>query len=627
MIPSPDEDKSSLENARERLYRPQGVPRRSRETLASPGERNLPHAWKTSEGKLAPLGPRHVRLASVFFTIAVAFFFIALLVAGYFFYFGANEVSVDKVAIAVQGPTAIAGGDTVPLSFTVTNTNPVAIDNATIEVDFPNGTRDATNVLAAYPRYTEDLGTIASGASVTRSTKAILFGAAGQSLALPVTLSYGTTGSNATFVKKSSYSLAISSTPLSVSVDTLTETVANKPLTLTVTIRSNASVPLTNVVLEATLPFGFVTTASSLPFNNSTFAIGTLAPGATKTVTLTGTLSGQNNEQRVFRFTVGTADAANTQSLAVNYMTQDATVTIAAPFIDATVALNGDTSNNAVITPGSVQSVTVTYNNTLTTTVANATVAIALSGAAIDYASVRTTSGFYSSGTRTVIFSKDTDPALAALAPGASGIGAFTFSTLPAGAGSGSPSANLTISVSGTRLGQSNVPELVNATLSKSYKVATAVALAASSLHSSGPFTNGGPIPPRAGATTGYTITWNAQNRGSTVAGAAVTATLPSYVTYTGATSGAGSFTYDEKARVVTWSVGDIAQGASAQGAFQVSIVPSTTQKGTTPQLTGPASFTGYDRFAGVQVSATANPVTTETPGDPGYTPTAGAVQ
>ena len=324
MSPVPEDDTGSLERARERLYDPRAISRSQHAHLAAPEERVLPHAWEERIQKKAPhTGERHVHLAGTFFVAATVFFFVALGIAGFFFYFGANAVSVDKITIDIQGPTTIAGGDTVPLSLTITNKNPSAIQNAVIEIDFPNGTRDAKNVLRAYSHYAENLGTIASGEVVTRSVEAVLFGGAGQSIVLPVSFSYDTPGSNAVFQKKSSYTLTISTTPLAVTIDTLTETVSNKPLTLTLTVRSNATIPLHNVVLAGSFPFGFSVQSSSVPLNNSSFLLGTLAPGASKTITLVGTLVGQNKEQRVFRFTLGTADTSNNQSLAVTYMTQD----------------------------------------------------------------------------------------------------------------------------------------------------------------------------------------------------------------------------------------------------------------------------------------------------------------
>lgn len=628
MPPRPEDDTGSLEKARERLYE-SATDLPARPPLAASDERALPHVWQTDplQQFVPQRGERHVRLAGMFFIVAFLFFLISLSVVGYFFYFGGNTVSVDKVTIDIQGPTTIAGGDIVPFSLTITNKNPVALEHATIEIEFPAGTRSATNVLLAYPRYTEDLGTLESGASVTRSIKAVVFGGAGQTLTLPVSFSYDTAGSNAVFAKKSSYLLAISSTPLSIAVETLSETVSGKPLTFTLTVRSNTTVALSNVVLAGAFPFGFSVTSSSLPLNNSSFLLGTIAPGASKQVTLVGTLLGQDKEQRVFHFTVGTANTPTNQTPDVVYMTQDASVTIMSPFINTKLALNGDTSANMVVTSGSRQSVTISYTNTLSTSITNATVAIALSGSAIDYNSIETTSGFYRSNDHTIVFSRDTDPSLATLAPGASGIGAFTFSTLPASALTSAPSITFTISVSGTRVGQTNVPETVSASMTKTVKVATAVALTASSLHTSGPFGNSGPIPPKANQATTYAIVLNVRDSGSAVAGGTVTTLLPSYMSYTNQTNGVGTFSYDDASRTVTWSTGDLAQGAQAQGVFQVSFTPSTSQKGSAPSLIGSASFSGYDRFAGVQVSATADPATTETRGDPGYVSSNAIVQ
>ncbi|MDP2655892.1 MAG: hypothetical protein Q8P17_05305 [bacterium] len=626
MPPKQEDDTGSLEKARKRLYEP-GSAMDIHRPLTGSSDRSIPHEWeKNSLDNMPPQGKRHVRLAGIFFIASFVFFIVALGAAGYLFYFGGNSVSVDKITVEILGPTTIAGGDIVPLSLTITNRNPVSIENATVEINFPNGTISADGTLSAYPRYTENIGTLASGATVTRSIKAIVFGGAGQALVLPISVSFGTSGSNSVFIKKDTYALAVTSTPLSVSVDTLTETVSGKPITFTLTVRSNATVPLNNVILSSTFPFGFSVSDSSLPLNGSSFILGILQPGDARTVILTGMLSGQNNEQRVFHFTVGTSKSSSDQTLAVNYMTQDATITITAPFIATSLSINGDTRADIVVAPGSFHNVTVSYANTLPTSVTNAEIAIALSGSVIDYDSIQTTNGFYRSVDRTVVFNRDTDPSLSKLAPGASGIGSFTFSTLSSSSVT-TPSMTLTTSVSGTRVGESNVPEQISASTVKTVKIATAVALSSSSLHSSGPISNSGPIPPLAGQATTYTIQWSAHNGGSTVADGMVSATLPSYVSYTGITAGTGTFSYDSASRTVSWSIGNISQGTNNEGSFQVSFIPSTSQKGSAPFLTGTLSFSGYDRFAGVQINASADPSTTETIRDSGYTSEKATVQ
>jgi len=120
---------------------------------------------------------------------------------------------------------------------------------------------------------------------------------------------------------------------------------------------------------------------------------------------------------------------------------------------------------------------------------------------------------------------------------------------------------------------------------------------------------------------------WGITNPGNSVAGSVMTATLPTYVTYTGKNSGVGSLSYNDASRTVTWNAGDLLAGGSAQMAFQVSITPSTTQRGSAPTLTSNASFTGFDRFAQVQVTARADAVSTATVDDPGYNSNYASVQ
>ena len=622
------EEVGALEEARKRLYTPEGAPGASRSPLLRP-TRSLAHLWRERPKEVTHLERKHVHLASRFFALALAFFVLALAVAGYLLYFGGNSVSVKNITLGIQGPSTIAGGDTVPLTLSVTNRNPVPINNATVEVDFPPGTRSADDVLKPMPIYSEDLGTLGVGETITRSIRAVVFGAAGDTLTLPVTFSYGAKGSNSTFVKKSSFALAISSTPLSISVDTVAETVAGKPFTIALIVRNNATAPIDNVIIAGTFPSGFTLSSASVPASasGSAFPLGTLAAGASKTVMLTGTLDGQDGEVRVLHFTVGTPKGAGSSELAMSYMTQDASIALSAPFIKTTLALNGSPLSSATLAPNQSQSVTIAYTNTLSTNVTNATVAVTLSGSAVDYASIQTTNGFYRSSDHTVVFSRDSDPTFASLAPGDTGVGSFTFSTVSAGAFGRAPSVTFTTAVAGTRVGQSNVPEQVSATVVQTIKAATAVLLTAASSHASGPFSNTGPVPPTSDTTTAYTITWQVENAGSSVAGGTVSATLPSYVTYTGVTNGQGSISYNSGSRRVTWSMGDLPQGARSQAAFQVALLPSASQKGLAPALTSAASFSGYDRFAGVTVSGAADPVSTETTGDPGYKIGDGTVQ
>jgi len=88
-----------------------------------------------------------------------------------------------------------------------------------------------------------------------------------------------------------------------------------------------------------------------------------------------------------------------------------------------------------------------------------------------------------------------------------------------------------------------------------------------------------------------------------------------------------GSITYNAATREVSWAVGDMPAGTTGkQGAFQVSLLPSASQRGTSPILVFPQTITGTDRFLQKQVTGSAPDLTTKTPTDPGYNPAYGNV-
>ncbi len=621
------EDVGALERARRRLYS-QNTPKENvpQEIFSAPSTPELPKAWESDPLPPRPERPRHVHVAALFLGFAALFFVLATGVAAYLLYFGNNSVSAENVDLSIQGPGTIVGGDTVPFALSITNRNPTAIENASLVITFPAGTRSAEDVFKEYPRYTENVGTIRPGETITRSIKAIMFGSEGELLSVPTSLSFSAKNSSATFVKKSTYDLAISSSPLSLTIVAPTETVSGQSVTLTLAVRSNAKTQIGNIVLAAAYPYGFSLTSSSVPSQNGVFSLGTLRPGDTKNVTITGTLSGSDNEKRTFRFTTGTAKSATDPTLAISYVSQATEIALVMPFITTALALNGSRSEPFILAPGETSTVTISYTNTLPTAVTNAEIEVTLSGGAVDYKSVETQRGFYRSSDHTVVFSRDDDPALRSLEPGANGLGTFSFATL-SGASLKDSSITFTISISGTRIGQANVPENVTASKVVTARVASATAFSARTTYATGPFKNSGPIPPTPNVATTYTVVWKIQNAANAIADATVGTVLPSYVTFTGAVSPSGALTYNPATRTITWSAGDMAANASLEGAFQLSLTPSTSQKGNPVALTGVASFTAFDRFAGVQVSKAADPATTETPGDPKYTPTKGSVQ
>ncbi|HEX2792162.1 MAG TPA: hypothetical protein VHO23_00350 [Candidatus Paceibacterota bacterium] len=632
-MPPESGNKTPLERLRDRLYAPK--------TDAARGTPSLPSAsvaaaagW-TQPKPHAPKAPKKPGLppAILFVAIAGGFFLVAVAVAAALIIFGGRTVSTDHIEILVdRGTPTVGSGDRIPLLITIRNTNPVAVSSTRLMVDFPTGTRSADDIATPLEHYEDTVGDIPPGGVAERTVQAVLFGAENERITIPIRFEYRTEGSNSPFVKEASYDVTISTSPLSVSVASLAQVSAGQPFTVTATVRSNAQTPLQNAAVLIEYPPGFVPTATDpMPLAGTLFDLGTMDPGEEQSVRVTGTLAGENRDTRVFRFTGGTRASAESTSLAVSYTTTQAPLTLEKPFIATTLALNRDTTGDTVLTGGETVEGTLNFLNTLAVPVYDASIIVKLSGSALDPASVRTTNGFYRSSDRAVVFSKETESRLATLAPGAAGIGTFTFATLAGANGTSlrNPVVTIEIAISGRRVNERDVAETVSSTITRTLKVRTDLALSATARRTTGPFANTGPWPPRADEETTYTVDWSLSNTVNSVAGAIVTATLPSYVRYTGAVSPEGAnVSYNASTRTVTWLAGDVPAGTEAKAvSFQVALTPSTSQRGTMPVLVTGQTVTGTDRFTGAKLEGDRRELTTQIENDPAYQGTFGQVQ
>ncbi len=624
MPPNPPDDTSTLERLRRKLYAPGSTesfpaPSLSKAQSAAPV---VTEGWEPPAPPPPPKKPRF-SWAVLFLAVAALFFVLAISAAAYFLVFGGRSVSTDRIVITPDGPTSISSGDTITLLVSVENRNPVTIMSTLLAVEFPDTARSPENESEPFTHYEDTLGDIPAGENGTRSIRAVLFGAENERIVIPMRFEYRIEGSNAVFVKEASYEVLITSSPISITAEALSEAAVGQPLTFAVTVRSNAKEPLADVAVFAQYPFGFTARRGEGPV----FPVGTLAPGEERTITVTGTLTGENNDERVFRFTGGIRRGEETNVLAVSYSTALASVTLAKPFLSTTLSLNRDTSSTPVITAGETTQGIVSWVNTLASPILDGQIAVKLSGAALDTSSISAYGGFYRSSDTTIIYSRETDSGLGNLAPGASGSGSFNFKTKSAEAlvGMKNPTVTATISVAGRRVGESNVPEAISSSITRTIKVGTDLTLTGRSLYSTGPFRNTGPWPPVAEQETTYTINLALTNTVNSVADTVVTGTLPSYVRYVGATSPAdGSISYNATTRAVSWRAGEIAAGegfgsAARSAAFQIALLPSASQRGTSPVLVSALKATGVDRFTQKQLSLPLAEITTQAVADPAY--------
>lgn len=553
--------------------------------------------------------------SAIFFVIAVSFSGLVLLRGG-------NVMSSEKVSVQFSGPLSAAGGEPLSFEVSVRNDNNSTIEAADLLLEFPEGTRRTDNPRTDYRRFRETLGAIAPGESLLKKEEAVLFGEEGAHLSIVATLEYRVKGSNALLKKIARYEVTLGTAPLSLSITAPHESANKASLEFTLEVKSNSATALHDVIVEADYPFGFAFTNSS-PRPSSgerVWALGDIPAGGTRRITLSGTLSGSEGDERIIRFRAGPADTGG-RAIGTALVSVSHTVLLRKPFLALSVLVGSEEGTEFIVEKGKTIRVGIAWENNLPTRATDAQIVVRLDGALYDPASVVPEGGYYRAQEGTIVWDTSSDSSLAVLEPGDRGVKYFSVNVRGPGSGvyalrNPSFSVGATIAARGPA-GAGESGGAIETKAKADVKLLADLSLSARLVHFSGPFASRGPIPPKVGEETTYTIVWSLSNAFNELSGARVSATLPSYVRFVGAVSPTSEhINYDAMSGAIVWDVGELKAGvgignAPRETAFLVALVPADNQAGTVPTVIGEAVAEGDDRFTGRSVTSATRPALT----------------
>lgn len=641
MVKKQPDDDSPIEELEGRLYARREMPASRRSRLRPDDAGDVASDWQHTHPHRTPgldsMAPKKKgTFAKLFLLFAVVFFVAAIGIAAVVITRGGNVVSSRNVEIAVTGPVVVDAGDVLAFTVSVNNQNTTALQTADLIVEFAPGTRDSEDTTKELPRARESLGRLGSGAVVKKEIQARVFGETGDAQELVVSVEYRIEGSNAVFVKEKAFTYEIGHTPVTLRVEAPEEINAGQEFEVEISVESNSTETLSDMLLTAEYPFGFAfLNAAPTPSQGSrVWSFGDLAPGARRTVRIHGSIEGQDEEERTVRFAVGVADA-NQVDIVTPFLSEAHTFILKRPFVEVNVALNGSVADEIAVGSGTAVRGDLSWRNNLSVPVSDVVIRAELSGAALDESSVSADHGFYRSSSNTITWDEESDPRLGELAPGASGQVSFTLRPfdLSDRADMPNPEIRMSVTLSGRRVDESGSGSSIAANIGeKVIRVNSDIDLTGRSVHFIGPFENSGPMPPEADEETTYTIIWSIANSSNNVDDVAVSATLPSYVRWVGAVDPSGdAVSFSPIGGQVLWNVGAVSRGVGITGpprevAFQVALLPSISQIGSTPTLVNEARLSGDDAFTGASVGAVADALTTRLTTDPEFEESEGRV-
>jgi len=629
------DSKSSIEGLREKLYR-RGFTRDKRNIREKffSSRPDVSSEWKHEdekhiENKNSLIETLPMSFFKKLFVGSLVFFIVAFSVAVFLFFRGNNIVSSENVDISVLGPVSIDGGKELSLQIVIKNNNNTALEYTDLLIEYPSGVNDSTDVTKELPRYRKSLGVIKPGETVNEIIRAIFFGEEGQKKDIKIKLEYRIGGSNAIFVKEASYTVNISSSPVSVSIDMLKEINANQDMEIKVEVTSNSKEKIKNVLLRLDYPFGFEPT-SSVPepkYGKNIWELGDISTGKKITIRVIGVMKAQDNEVKIFGAFVGRQDKLKEREIATVYSSTFEEVNIKKPFIGVVLTLDGASSAEHVITSSEIIRGSLSWTNNLSTQIKDAVIEVKIEGDVLNKFSINVDRGVYNSSSNTIVWNKNTMPELGTIKPGKTGRMTFSFSAKPLIGSQSSllrePEINISVSARGKRVSETGVQEEINKFTSQRVLVNTNLSLNSRAIYYSGPFTNTGPIPPKAESQTTYSIIWSVSNSSNSLSDVEVTGILPSSVNWLKVVTPQNeNITFNKSTGEIVWRIGDLDAGVGTisdvrQVIFQIGFIPSLSNIGKTPEIVTNIVVSGNDDFTGEKVSQSKHPLTTNLTTDP----------
>lgn len=561
--------------------------------------------------------------------LAGIFFFIgAVTLSSLFIFFGGNAISGENIEVDISGPFTIAGGETLRLQLGVTNQNAIPIESATLIIEYPTGTKSADD--EERDLFTERIALeqIESGETVNVPVQVKVFGQENNELRVQAAVEYRVRGSNATFFKEAEPLLfKISSSPVVLDVDAPRSLAPDQETDVVINVRSNSITPLRNILVRADFPSGFDFSSSNPQpvAGENVWRIDSIEPEETAKITVRGAFIGSAEEGFSMTIEAGLGSERDQFTLASVLASNQVNFELENAFVDVSLLVNDTRNGVATITNEESSNATIEVRNTLDDTIYDAVVEVRLSGNAVEDSEIQVSNGYYNSNSQTITWDISSVEDLERILPG--NTERLSFSIFPDTKELKTPNIVLDASVKARRVSETDVQEEVTGTVQSEIKIESALVLDSKTSYNTTTIQNDGPVPPKVGETTEYTILWELQNGSNSISDAVVSATLPSYVSWSGETSGNGVYSYNPATRQVEWNVGTISAKSTAESAFEVSFTPSASQIDQVPTIVESQRVRAEDAFTRSIIRDTTSALTTQLSRSEGYDTDSGVVR
>ncbi len=627
---------SSLEEIREGLYAKRAEPPERSSESAFPGGK----PFDSAQGKPAGTKPnweeehasaprlidrmylsrlRAERLSlRTFVTVGLLGVIAIAAFIGYLIFFARTDVVVE-----VLGPDKLTAGEPMLVTVRVVNRSSVTLAEGTVTLNFPPGAIFPGEHDASLGPFREriQVDPVPPGGEFRRQIRVQFLGQAGDIMSISALYLYRPETIQSKLTRQAGYSAPIVQVPVAITVDVPEKISAGQEFTISIGVDAGTSSPLPDMSLGIDFPPGFELKASEpappvgMP---NVWPIGNIESGTSTKIILRGSVRGDPEEARPFRIRLGRYDPGAKSWLLLTETTKGPA--IASPFLLAQTTLGGD--RRGAIEPGARIEGSVLYRNNTPQKIENLGVSVSFPESFVELGTIAVEDGFYDVTRRALVWNPASAPELRDLDPGEEGTLTFSFTLKADPPLRVFSDRNFRFPV--TTAIDTGTPPLGFRGVSLAYQdqiefqIASRLTLRARSAYYDSPAVNTGPLPPQVRKTTTYTVFLQLGSGANDVRDVIMKGALGGGVEFKGTLStDVGEVEFNPATREVLWRISQLPAATGtlrphASAIIQVALVPAENQANDAVALLTGIGILGRDAFTGIELSATADDVSTE---------------
>ena len=545
-------------------------------------------------------------------------FTLVLAAVGYGFW-RKNIYSKEELKLEMMGPKEAQLGQEVEYVVKYKNNGQFRLENPTLMFVAPDFSIKDNKI------YTQEVidsnklgGAIYPGEERSFSFKVRLVGKAGDAKVAKATLSYQPKNLTARYESTTTSTTVMQEVPLNLDMDLSSTVEANKDFHFKINYFSNVDWLLTDLRVNIDYPSGYAfsqSTPKSLDKNE--WSVPVLNKNQSGTIDVTGQLSGNLGEGKVFRARIGMWKDG--QYVPLKEIERGAK--IVKPTVGLRQTINGEADYTAK--PGEWLHYEVYYRNISDSELYNLVMVDKLDGDLYDFSTIKSDTGNFQSGDNSIVFDWKQNNQLAYLAVMDEGKVEFWIKLKDDLSHLSQPELDNKVMIGPAR------EDFIT-------KISSKLELAQRVFFGDEIFGNSGPFPPQVGLPTTYTVTWQAKNYYSDVRNVIVKAVLPPETQFNGGKvfpeNQVGKLVYNEGARELAWNIGDMTAGQGLISnplniSFQVTVTPMSSQALGKAGIIGEAMIIGDDSWTDTTLESKVPAVDTASISDPGMSEDRGTVQ